>query len=96
MLLTIYLALRSETWPINNLETPDLDNILTIGNALTTVYSLPFEFASVLLLTALIGAILLAKSDTPPNLLASEEINAFQNKLSSKPPIKTPIGSKHQ
>jgi NADH-quinone oxidoreductase subunit J len=34
-----------------------------IGRALTTDYSLPFEFASVLLLAALIGAIMLAKAE---------------------------------
>jgi NADH:ubiquinone oxidoreductase subunit 6 (subunit J) len=60
--LTIYLALRSETWPVSSLYMR-ADNVQQIGIALLTNYALPFEFASVLLLAALMGAILLAKAD---------------------------------
>jgi len=60
--LTVYLALRSESWPLS-LHAVDPDNVKVIGLALTTTYSLPFEFASVLLLAALIGSILLAKAE---------------------------------
>ena len=62
--LTIYLALRSEPWQIvyTNFH---LDNIKVLGYSLMTAYALPFEFASILLLVALIGAIMLAKSDNP-------------------------------
>jgi NAD(P)H-quinone oxidoreductase subunit 6 len=63
MFLTIYLALRSESWPVNNVDVPNPDNLQTIGLALTTTYSLPFEFSSILLLAALMGAVLLAKGD---------------------------------
>jgi NAD(P)H-quinone oxidoreductase subunit 6 len=65
LFLTIYLALRSESWPVNNVDMPNPDNLQTIGLALTTTYSLPFEFSSVLLLAALMGAVLLAKADHP-------------------------------
>jgi len=34
-----------------------------LGNGLLTQYALPFEFASILLLVSLIGAVMLAKSD---------------------------------
>lgn len=60
--ITIYIAVRSENWSINT-EAMDPNNVNVLGTALTTVYSLPFEFASVLLLAALIGAIMLAKSE---------------------------------
>jgi NADH:ubiquinone oxidoreductase subunit 6 (subunit J) len=60
--LTIYLALRSETWPVSSLYMR-AGNVQQIGIALLTNYALPFEFASVLLLAALMGAILLAKAD---------------------------------
>lgn len=60
--ITIYIAVRSENWSINS-EAMDPNNVSVLGTALTTVYSLPFEFASVLLLAALIGAIMLAKSE---------------------------------
>jgi len=62
LFLTIYLALRSESWPVS-VESPSPDNLQTIGLALTTTYSLPFEFSSVLLLAALMGAVLLAKGE---------------------------------
>jgi NADH:ubiquinone oxidoreductase subunit 6 (chain J) len=60
--ITIYIAVRSENWSVNS-EAMDPNNVAVLGTALTTVYSLPFEFASVLLLAALIGAIMLAKSE---------------------------------
>lgn len=60
--LTIYIAVRSENWSVNT-EAMDPNNVSVLGTALTTVYSLPFEFASVLLLAALIGAIMLAKAE---------------------------------
>jgi NAD(P)H-quinone oxidoreductase subunit 6 len=61
---TIYTAIRSESWiPAQEPVAPD--NVRVLGEALTTTYSLPFEFASVLLLAALIGAIMLAKADRP-------------------------------
>lgn len=60
--ITVYMAVRSENWSVNN-EAMDPNNVNVLGTALTTVYSLPFEFASVLLLAALIGAIMLAKGE---------------------------------
>ncbi len=59
---TIYVAIRSESW-VSTQEPVAADNVRVLGEALTTKYSLPFEFASVLLLAALIGAIMLAKGD---------------------------------
>jgi NADH:ubiquinone oxidoreductase subunit 6 (subunit J) len=59
---TIYVAIRSESW-VSTQEPVAADNVRVLGEALTTKYSLPFEFASVLLLAALIGAIMLAKAD---------------------------------
>jgi NADH:ubiquinone oxidoreductase subunit 6 (subunit J) len=60
--LIIYCALRSESWPVSSLRM-NPENVKQIGVALMTTYALPFEFASVLLLAALMGAILLAKAE---------------------------------
>ena len=60
--VTVYMAIRSEHWD-QSTQPIAQDNIAVIGRALTTDYSLPFEFASVLLLAALIGAIMLAKAE---------------------------------
>ncbi len=62
--LVIYCALRSESWPVSSLRM-NPENVKQIGVALLTTYALPFEFASVLLLAALMGAILLAKAEAP-------------------------------
>ena len=62
LFITIYLSLRSEIWPVST-EPMAPDNVLLIGTELLTYYSLPFEFASILLLVALIGAVMLAKAD---------------------------------
>lgn len=61
--LVIYMAVRSENWPIKPGQVQDASNIVAIGKALMLDYALPFEFASVLLLAALIGAVMLAKAD---------------------------------
>lgn len=64
--LTIYLALRSEAWQIKEAEPMAAQlNVEQIGLNLLQYYALPFEFASVLLLIALVGAIMLAKQDHP-------------------------------
>lgn len=63
LFFTIYCALRSESWPLSNeAVSPDVQ---TIGMGLTTTYALPFEFASILLLAALVGAIMMAKAGRP-------------------------------
>lgn len=65
LFMTIYLSVRPENWTLSS-EPLDVNNVEVLGRALTTDYSLPFEFASVLLLAALIGSIMLAKADKPP------------------------------
>jgi len=82
--VTIYAALSGEThWPLSSEPMPT-DCVKTLGEALTTTYSIPFEFASVLLLAALMGAIMLAKNERKgegaDNLTIAEEAkNADSN-----------------
>lgn len=64
LFMTIYLSVRPENWTLSS-EPLDMNNVQVLGRALTTDYSLPFEFASVLLLAALIGAVMLAKAEKP-------------------------------
>lgn len=63
LFLTIHMASRSEQWAVSS-ESIQSENIKVLGSSLMTFYSLPFEFASVLLLAALIGAVMLAKAET--------------------------------
>lgn len=62
MFITIHMASRSEPW---NLSTATVHpaNVHIIGLSLMTWYAMPFEVASVLLLAAMIGAVMLAKSE---------------------------------
>lgn len=60
--MTIYEACRSETFPVIS-QAVSPNNVQVLGKALTTTYSLPFEFASLLLLAALMGSIMLAKAE---------------------------------
>lgn len=85
--LTIYLSLRSEPWGAMRAAT-DANlanvNVAQIGLKLLADYALPFEFASVLLLVALIGAVMLAKADTPTRpedwVDAAEDATYLENK----------------
>jgi NADH:ubiquinone oxidoreductase subunit 6 (subunit J) len=61
--MTIYMSLLSESFPITSDKAAG-SNLYLIGSALTTTYALPFEFASVLLLAALVGAITMAKAES--------------------------------
>jgi len=66
----IYLSLRSADFQLSS-EPMNPNNVAVIGAQLTTQYALPFEFASVLLLAALIGAVMLAKADREPAVSAN-------------------------
>lgn len=73
----IYLALRSEPWPHATEPVPEAGaTVMHIGQQLLTYYALPFEFASVLLLVALIGAVMLAKNERVETTLPEEWIEA--------------------
>jgi NAD(P)H-quinone oxidoreductase subunit 6 len=82
---TIYMGLRSELWQVHSTSAapPAGDNVVQMGKSLLTYYSLPFEFASVLLLIALVGAIMLAKADrvqTRPEVWIEENDDQHERK----------------
>jgi|WetSurMetagenome_2_1015567.scaffolds.fasta_scaffold117803_2 NADH-quinone oxidoreductase subunit J len=57
-------AVTSETQPPSFLAESDLGTVANIGQLLYTKYSLPLEVASLLLLTAILGVVVLAKKET--------------------------------
>lgn len=63
--MVLYMCILSEAWPLNNNKPSIADNVTILGTGLLKDYALPFEFASILLLVALIGAVMLAKADRP-------------------------------
>ncbi|BBA80016.1 NADH dehydrogenase subunit J [cyanobacterium endosymbiont of Rhopalodia gibberula] len=61
-------------WSINPPSSQVIDNtIIEIGKHFFSDFLLPFELASVLLLIAMVGAIVLARRDIIPESLASQE-----------------------
>ena len=63
LFVTMYMALRSEGWGQNSVVQVQHNDVIVIGEKLLKDYALPFEFASILLLVAMIGSVMLAKAD---------------------------------
>jgi len=67
MLLSIFILRRIDVFaqagPYSIERIQSDGNIMTIGRVLYTKYLLPFEIASLILLVAIIGAIVLAKKE---------------------------------
>ncbi len=61
--LMLYILINAN-WQISDAATP-ADAIVGLGQTLLSTYVLPFEVASVILLMALIGAIIIAREETP-------------------------------
>ncbi|HEX9916907.1 MAG TPA: NADH-quinone oxidoreductase subunit J [candidate division Zixibacteria bacterium] len=62
LLIVTLVSLAKTTWRINT-ALPTEQSTVTIGKSLLTVYVLPFEVVSVVLLVALVGAIVIAKKE---------------------------------
>jgi NADH-quinone oxidoreductase subunit J len=62
LLLATLFALGSTTWKLS-FETAQAQSVVGIGRLLLTSYVLPFEVVSVVLLTALIGAVIIARRE---------------------------------
>jgi NADH-quinone oxidoreductase subunit J len=64
------------------------DQTQMLGKALITTYALPFEVASLVLVAALIGAVVVAKSD-PVEQSAEIAVFAEAPELAPEPPVET-------
>ena len=61
-MVTSIIAIVSTEWP-NETEEPTVISINQIGDSLFSTWAVPFEIASLVLTVALIGAIILARSE---------------------------------
>ncbi len=68
----IAALLRADTTAVPQLPEGNIGQIKTLGKVLLKEYLFPFEFASILLLVAMIGAVLLAKKEKPVDKLAGD------------------------
>jgi NAD(P)H-quinone oxidoreductase subunit 6 len=72
-------------WSLDTTSTPIENTIVTLGEHFFSDYLLPFELASVLLLMAMVGAIILARRDFIPESLASRETVSTSLTLPERP-----------
>ena len=60
-------ALATQPWTLSAIRpAPAAEQTVALGQSLIGIYALPFEVASLLLLAALVGSIVLAKSEREP------------------------------
>lgn len=73
-------------WSLDSTSPAVIDNtIVTLGEHFFSDYLLPFELASVLLLMAMVGAIILARRDLIPEYLVKEDTVATSLTLPERP-----------
>jgi NADH-quinone oxidoreductase subunit J len=66
-LITIIASIKAfSASPAVSLQNPDLGLVKNLGKVLFNEFLLPFEISSVLLLSAMVGAVLLATKDPKP------------------------------
>lgn len=65
LLLVLVAALRDTETKMAQLTTGDIGLIKNLGNILFTEYVVPFEIASILFLSAMIGAVVIGKREKP-------------------------------
>lgn len=73
-------------WSLDTTSPAVIDNtVVALGEHFFSDYLLPFELASVLLLMAMVGAIILARRDLIPEALATKEAITTDLKLPERP-----------
>lgn len=73
-------------WSLDNTPPVGISNtIITIGEHFFSDYLLPFELASVLLLMAMVGAIILARRDLIPEVIETDETVTTSLTLPERP-----------
>lgn len=72
-------------WSLDTTSTPVENTIITLGEHFFSDYLLPFELASVLLLMAMVGAIILARRDLIPESLVTDDAISTKLTLPERP-----------
>ena len=79
-------VIMSTPWSISTTSPAVIDNtIIAIGKHFFSDFLLPFELASVLLLMAMVGAIIIARRDLIPEISPSQEPSATALTLPERP-----------
>jgi NAD(P)H-quinone oxidoreductase subunit 6 len=75
----------STPWSIDTTSVPIEDTVVALGEHFFSDYLLPFELASVLLLMAMVGAIILARRDLIPESLVTDDTISTKLTLPERP-----------
>lgn len=80
-------------WSLDTASPPVTDTVVALGEHFFSDYLLPFELASVLLLMAMVGAIILARRDLIPESIAMDETVTTSLTLPERPRELATLGS---
>lgn len=83
-------------WSLDTTSTPVVDTVVALGEHFFSDYLLPFELASVLLLMAMVGAIILARRDLIPDQIATQETISTSLTLPERPRELATLNSDNQ
>lgn len=81
LLLVLVAALRNTESRMTELGTGEIGLIQNLGHVLFTEYVVPFEIASILFLSAMIGAVVIGKREVHPVQKEIEKIEAIQEEM---------------
>jgi NADH-quinone oxidoreductase subunit J len=78
LLLVLVAALRNTERHMTELGTGDIGLIQNLGKVLFTDYVVPFEIASILFLSAMVGAVVIGKRDDRTTIIAEKDIRRVE------------------
>ena len=78
LLLVLVAALRNAERNMTELGTGDIGLIQNLGKVLFTEYVVPFEIASILFLSAMVGAVVIGKRDELPSVVHEADIRKVE------------------
>lgn len=73
LLLVLVAALKDTEAQMTELRTGDIGLIQNLGKVLFTEYVVPFEIASILFLSAMVGAVVIGKKDGLPKAVTEQD-----------------------
>lgn len=88
LLLVLIAALRNTETRMTELGTGDIGLIQNLGKVLFTQYVVPFEIASILFLSAMVGAVVIGKRDAKSPVKAEiEKSEAIRDEMNINQPV---------
>lgn len=88
LLLVLVAALRGTETRMTEMGSGNIGLIQNLGHVLFTEYVVPFEIASILFLSAMVGAVVIGKREEKSPVQAEmEKVEAIQNEMNISEPV---------